>query len=225
MRRSPSTRRVLVGLSLVAFAAPALPAEDRFAKKLGASRAVLEELLAIREDAPNSLLADAHCVAVIPSVAAGAFVFGGRHGRGVLTCRDGAGGWSPIMFVELSGGSVGFQAGGEATDLVLFFMNERGARSLLDTRFILGGDATIAAGPVGRTAEASTDLKFKAEIYSYAKSRGLFAGAAIQGARLAPDFDWSRDYYGERVWPEDVLFEQQAPPMTPEGRAFLEALP
>ncbi len=225
MKRSKLIHRALASLALVAFAAAALAAEDRFAKKLGNARAVLDDLLTIREDVPASLLADARCVAVIPSVAGGAFIFGGRRGRGVVTCRNEAGAWSPILFLGLSGGSVGFQAGGEATDLVLFFMTERGVRSLLETRYILGGDATVAAGPLGRTAEASTDLKLKAEIYSYAKSRGLFAGAAVQGARLAPDFEWSRDYYGERVWPEDVLFGHQAPPLTAEGLAFLEALP
>ncbi len=224
MKRSKIVHRALALLALIALGAPPARAEDRFAKKLDTARLVLSELLDIREDVPASLLADARCVAVIPSVAGGAFIVGGRRGRGVLTCRGQDATWSPIMFLELSGGSVGFQAGGEATDLVLFFMTERGARSLLETRFILGGDATVAAGPLGRTAEASTDLKLKAEIYSYAKSRGLFAGAAIQGARLAPDFDWSRDYYGERVWPEEVLFQHEAPPMTPEGRAFVEAL-
>lgn len=218
-------RRALALLALAAVSTPALPAEARFVKKLTNVQAVLEDLLAIGESLPESLLADARCVAVIPSVAQGAFIFGGRRGRGVIVCQNDAGAWSPLLFVELTGGSVGFQAGGEATDLVLFFMTERGARSLIQTKFILGGDVTVAAGPFGRTAEASTDLKLRAEIYSYAQSRGLFAGAAIQGARLAADLEWSRDYYGERVWPDDVLFQHQAPPMTPEGRAFVDSLP
>lgn len=225
MQRTRVVPAALGLLALVASGAQAVPPPDRFVKKLDNARVVLGELLDIRESVPESLLADARCVAVIPSVARGAFIVGGRHGRGVLTCRNASGAWSPILFVELSGGSVGFQAGGEATDVVLFFMNERGVRSLLESRFTLGGEATLAAGPLGRSTEASTDLKLKAEIYSYAKSRGLFAGAALQGSRLAPDYDWSRDYYGQRVWPEDVLFDHEAPPLTPEGRAFLAALP
>ncbi len=212
---------VLVGTALSATQAAA---EDRFVKKLTHARQALEELYALPEGLPSWLTDDARCIAVIPSVAQGAFFIGGRHGRGVLACRNAQGDWSPFVFVKITGGSLGLQAGGEATDLVLFFMSERGVRSLLESRFILGADATVAAGP-GRSAEASTDLKLRAEIYSYAKSRGLFAGLSLHGARLAPDYEWSREYYGERVWPEDVLFLQVVPRMSPEGEALLEALP
>ena len=124
-----------------------------------------------------------HRIAVIPGVIKGAFGWGARYGQGVVSCRNKVGVWSPPAFLRLTGGSFGFQIGAEKSDLVLFFMSERGAKSLLESKFTLGGQLSVAAGPVGRTGEASTDLKFDAEIYSYAKSKGLFAGISLEGAR------------------------------------------
>lgn len=209
----------------VVLAAPAAAAQD-FAKKFYNAREAFRELMESPDrGVPEWLLERTKCVAVIPSVIKGAFIWGGRHGRGVMSCRDDAGTWSPPLFVKISGGSFGFQAGGESTDLVLFFLTERGVRSLLDTKFVLGGDVGLAAGPLGRSAEATTDLKFKAEIYSYARSKGLYGGISIAGARLAADYAWARGFYGERVWPDDVLFRHEVPRMTPEAEAFLEVLP
>jgi len=175
--------------------------------------------------APEALLRDCRCVAVIPHVIKGALGYGARHGRGVLSCRDSAGRWSPLSFVTLTGGSVGFQIGGESSDFVLFFMTDRSARSLLSSKFTLGGKASVAAGPVGRSAEASTDIKLDAEIYSYAKAKGLFAGISLEGARLAPDEKANREYYGAPVSARTLLFDHQAPSNPPEAREFVSALP
>lgn len=206
-------------------AAPAAADQD-FAKKFYNAREAFKELMESPDrGVPEWLLERTRCVAVVPSVIKGAFIWGGRHGRGVMSCRNEAGAWSPPIFVKISGGSFGFQAGGESTDLVLFFLTERGVRSLLETKFVLGADVGLAAGPLGRSAEATTDLKFKAEIYSYAKSKGLYAGISIEGARLAADYGWGRGFYGERVWPDEVLFRHEVPRMRPEAQAFLDVLP
>jgi len=213
-------------LALAASLAAPAAADQDFAKKFYNAREAFTELMESPDrGVPERLLERTKCVAVIPSVIKGAFIWGGRHGRGVMSCRDEAGTWSPPMFVKISGGSVGFQAGGESTDLVLFFLTERGVRSLLDSKFVLGGDVGLAAGPLGRSAEATTDLRFKAEIYSYARSKGLYAGISIEGARLAPDYAWARGFYGERVWPDEVLFRHEVPRMTPDAQAFVDVLP
>lgn len=176
-------------------------------------------------EVPKELLARCKCVAVIPGVVKGALGFGGRHGKGVISCRDSAGVWSPPAFVTLSGGSFGLQIGVEKADVVLFFMTEKGARSLVESKFTLGAKAGVAAGPAGRTAEADTDLKLNAEIYSYAKSKGLFAGISLEGARLSPDNDALHRFYGEAAKPDRVLFHQEAPSRPPAIQPFLEVLP
>jgi lipid-binding SYLF domain-containing protein len=142
----------------------------------------------------------------------------------VLSCKSEKG-WSPPVFLKMTGGSIGFQLGGGVSDVVLFFMTKRGVESLLETKFTLGGEASVAAGPYGESAQADTDLKFKAEIYAYAKSRGLFAGVSIEGGRLAASQKLIRKYYGKRIWPHDILFEHQTPMVPAEARAFMEALP
>lgn len=222
--QSNRIRSLVIALLVTALAAPAV-AGERQRQKLRAAADVYRELMEVPErKVPNRLLREARCLAVIPGVIKGAFIWGGRHGRGVLTCRRG-GGWSAPIFVNLSGGSVGFQVGGQASDFVLFFVTDRSVHSLLDSEFTFGGDASVSAGPLGRTAEAATDLKLKAEIYSYAKSRGLFAGISLEGARLAPNQKWIRAYYGERLWPEDILFEGAVRDSGPAAREFLSALP
>jgi lipid-binding SYLF domain-containing protein len=175
-------------------------------------------------EVPQALLDDASCIAIIPGVIKGAFGWGGRHGRGVLTCRS-DGGWSAPIFVTISGGSFGLQIGAQSTDVVLFFVNERGVRSLLTSKFTLGGDMSLAAGPIGRRAELGTDIKLRAELYSYAKSRGLFAGVSVEGARLAPHQKSINRYYGQRLWPEQILFEGAVEEMPAEVRELLAALP
>lgn len=218
----------LVLAALAAFAlAPAADAQQEApGRKVDTAIQVYEELVDLPDrEVPKRLLEDARCIAVIPNVVKGAFFWGGRHGRGVMSCRNQAGAWSPLVFVKISGGSFGFQFGGQSTDLVLFFMTERGVKSLLKSKFVLGGDASVAAGPLGRTAEIATDLRMGAEIFAYAKARGVFAGLSIEGAVLAPDQKWIARYYGRRVWPEDLLFRHEAPAAPAETGRFLAALP
>ena len=195
-------------------------------EKIRLATEVYEELLEIPEqEVPQELLKESSCIAIIPGVIKGALGWGGRHGRGVLSCRNGKGSWSPPVFVTLSGGSFGLQIGAQSTDIVLFFMSERSVRSLLKSKFTLGGDLSVAAGPLGRSAEIGTDLRLRAEIYSYAKSRGLFAGMSVEGARLAPHQKSMDRYYGERLWADEVLFGRKNPALPPESKRLIEALP
>ena len=216
---------VTLGAALALTASPVW-GDERLARKVRAAREVyLAALEAPDRAVPKELIEDPECLAVIPGMIKGALGWGGRHGHGVITCRNEEGKWSPPAFVRLSGASFGFQIGAEVTDLLLFFMTERGARSLLTSKFTLGADASVAAGPVGRTAEAATDLRFKAEIYSYARSRGLFAGLSLEGTRLAPHQKAIRRYYGRRIFPETILFDHDVPRLPAEAREFLAVLP
>ena len=142
-----------------------------------------------------------------------------------MSCRDEAGVWSPPVFIEINGVSLGLQIGGQASDLVLFFMTEDAARSLMTSKFTLGGDASVAAGPVGKDAQPSADPEDEAEVYSYARARGLFAGVSLRGSRLAPDQKAIENYYGERIFPEKIVFEHWVPRYPPEARSFAESLP
>lgn len=219
-------KRVISVLVALGMLSQPLLAYDKLDRKVDNARLAYRELLQEADQVvPRRLLDDANCIAVIPNVIKGAFWFGGRSGKGVLTCRNEAGDWSPPIFVKLWGASFGLQIGGSATDLVLFFMTERSAMALLRTGFTLGGDASVAAGPQGRTAEFGTDITLRAEIYSYAKSRGLFAGIALDGARMAPHKKATNAFYGESVWPRDVLFEHQVGEMPEQARALLAELP
>ena len=174
---------------------------------------------------PKELLDHAKCIAVLPGVIKAAIGFGGRHGSGVISCRTETG-WSTPAFISISGGSWGVQLGVESSDIVLFFMNDRGAHSLVDgSRVTLGGQASVAAGPFGRSAEAATNLDLKAEIYSYAKSKGLFAGLSLEGAELKPDKDDDRDYYGSGVTTTQLLFGSAPANVPAEAQTFQKALP
>ena len=213
---------LVLGLGTVSWA----DSKEENLERIDKANKVLQELLnAPDEGIPVEVLDGAHCVAVIPDMFKAGFIFGGRHGKGVLSCRNAAGAWSPPIFLTLSGGSFGLQIGVEKADVVLFFMNEKGARSLVESKFTLSGKAGVSAGPVGRTAEASTDIKLNAEIYSYAKSKGLFAGISLEGARLAPDNDALKRFYGESARPDSVLFHQKAPSRPQAVEPFLKALP
>lgn len=214
--------------SVVALALLSQPAfgYSKLDQKVDNARLAYRELLQEPDRVvPRRLLDDAECIAVIPNVVKGAFWVGGRSGKGVLTCRNEGGEWSPPIFVKLWGASFGFQIGGSATDLVLFFMTERSAKALLKTGFTLGGDASIAAGPQGRSAEFATNITFRAEIYSYAKSRGLFAGIALDGARLAPHKKSTNAYYGDQLGAQEVLFDHEVPRVPDEAQALLAELP
>src|SRR4051812_40582742 len=167
---------------------------------------------------PQNLFDSASCVAVFPSVLKAAFIVGGQGGRGVASCRAGSGWTSPAYF-NMGGGSVGFQIGAESTDFVLLIMNQDGMKSLLGDQFTLGGDASVAAGPVGREAGASTDVKLNAQILSYSRSKGLFAGVELKGVVIKPDKDDMKDVYGSGVTAKEVLNgTKQA--TTPAAAAF-----
>jgi len=212
-------------LPVLTLAAPAL-AEDRLVERVRTANEVYRELLKEPDrGVPEALLENCRCVAVIPHVIKGALGYGARYGRGVISCRTPSGEWSPLSFVTLAGGSFGLQFGGETSDFVLFFMTDRGARSLISSKFTLGGKASVAAGPVGRSAEASTDLKLDAEIYSYAKSKGLFAGISLEGARLAPDEKANEEYYRVPASAKWLLFGQGTPKSPPEAKELLSTLP
>ncbi len=207
--------------------APAQGADEARDKRLADAGRVYRELFASPDSGvPQELLQRCKCVAVLPHVVKGAFVWGARFGSGVMTCRDSGGTWGPPCFVNLKGGSFGLQIGAEASDVVLFFMTDRGAKSLMTgSQFTLGGDAGVAAGPVGRTGEASTDLKLNAEIYSYARSKGLFAGLSLAGARFTADTKANARYYGRPVSVKQLLFERKAPALPASAREFLKVLP
>src|SRR5262249_8891736 len=194
--------------------------------KLADATAVYHELVTASDKAiPNELLSRARCIAVLPGVIKAAVGFGARHGTGVMSCRTESG-WSAPAFVSISGGSWGLQLGAQSSDIALFFMTDRGAHSLVDgSRVTLGGQASVAAGPFGRSAEAATNLDLKAEIYSYAKSKGLFAGISLEGAELRPDNDANRDYYGSGVTTTQLLFGGAPANLPAEARTFQQALP
>src|SRR5246500_3486473 len=178
---------------------------------------VLKEILDIPDDVPKDLLDKADCVVVFPSVLKAAFVVGGSYGRGAMTCRTGEsfnGSWGAPSMMALEGGSVGFQIGGQGTDLVLLVMNDRGANGILSSKVKLGADASVAAGPVGRNASAETDVSMRAEILSYSRARGLFAGISLEGSTIRPDNDANKRIYGEKISAKDIVIahETHVPP-------------
>jgi SH3 domain-containing YSC84-like protein 1 len=173
---------------------------------------VMVEILNVPDDIPADLLDKAECVIVLPSVLKFAVGFGGSYGRGVMTCRRGKefnGPWSAPSMMALEGGSFGLQLGGQATDFVLLVMNQRGASSILTSKVKLGGDVAAAAGPKGRSAAASTDVTMRAEILSYSRARGLFAGISLEGSTLRPDNDGNERLYGKGVSAEDIVINSK----------------
>jgi lipid-binding SYLF domain-containing protein len=199
---------------------------DKVTRKVEAATEVYRELLqAPDSELPEELLEKCNCIGVIPHVVKAALGWGGRRGRGVLSCRNDDGEWSPPLFVNISGGSFGLQIGGQASDVVLFFMTERSIKALLKSKFTIGGEASVAAGPFGRTAEVSTDATLNAEIYSYARSRGLFAGLSLEGARLAANQKLIKEFYGQRIFPDRIVLEHKVPNLPKAAQAFMDALP
>lgn len=175
---------------------------------------VVQEIMDIPDDIPQDLIDKAYCVIVYPSVLKGAFFVGGSYGRGAMTCRTGErfnGPWSAPAMMALEGGSFGLQIGGQATDFVLLVMNEHGARAILKNKVKLGADASAAAGPKGRNAEASTDVTLRAEILSYSRARGLFAGISLAGSTVRPDNSASRKVYNKEITAEDIIFKGEVP--------------
>ena len=193
-------------LCLVSALASAAPKELKRAER--ATRVLREVLNTPDARIPAELLSQAYAIAVIPEVVKAGLIIGGRHGRGVVSVRSRDGSWSNPSFVMLTGGSIGWQAGVQAADVILVFRTERGVDNLVNGKFTLGADASIAAGPVGREVNAGTDEEFKAEILSYSRTRGLFAGIALDGSALSIDFEANQDVYGSKVTPR-MLFENR----------------
>jgi len=180
---------------------PVLAKDNEPAKRLNGAAAVFSEVMAAPDKGiPQEMLDHAHCIVVVPDLKTGAFIVGGKYGKGYLSCRNKGGrGWSAPGTVRIEGGSVGFQIGGSSTDLIMLVMNERGAEKLLESKFTLGAEGSVAAGPVGRTATAQTDAQMHADILSWSRSQGLFAGLALEGATLRQDLDDNAAIYGERL--------------------------
>jgi lipid-binding SYLF domain-containing protein len=188
--------------------AAVLYAANKEQERLENCGVVMQEIMNTPENIPQEVMEKAECVIVFPSVLKAAFVVGASYGRGAMVCRSGEGfrgPWGAPAMYALEGGSIGFQIGGEATDLVLLVMNHRGADSILRSKVKLGGDASIAAGPVGRDASANTDAYMRAEILSYSRTRGLFAGISLEGSTLRPDNDATADVYGRKLTAREIV--------------------
>jgi lipid-binding SYLF domain-containing protein len=196
--------------------APLLVAEEakESVRRLRDSAAVFSEIMGTPDKGiPQELIEKAHCIVIVPGLKKGAFVVGGQYGKGYMSCRNKSGeGWSAPGTVRIEGGSVGFQIGGSSTDLVLLVMNARGADKLLSSQFTLGAEGEVAAGPVGRSSTAETDALMRAEILSWSRSRGVFAGIALKGATLRQDLDDNEALYGKRVDNREIVTGSIAPP-------------
>ncbi len=191
---------ILVGIPL----AKASDRDDDVARTQKAAQVFKEIMDTPDKGIPQDLLEKAKCIAIIPGDKKFAFVFGGNYGRGLVTCRT-THGWSAPMFLALEGGSVGYQIGGSSTDIVMLFMNDHALRSLLSDNFKLGADASVAAGPVGRNASAGTDLKLNAEVLSYSRSKGVFAGVSLNGAVVKADTSGDKAMYGDSVNRQQIM--------------------
>jgi SH3 domain-containing YSC84-like protein 1 len=195
---------------------PLLAKDNEPAKRLDAAAVVFSEIMAAPDKGiPQDMLDHAHCIVIVPDLKTAAFVVGGKYGKGYLSCRNKVGpGWSAPGTVRIEGGSVGFQIGGSSTDLIMLVMNERGADKLLSSKFTLGAEGSVAAGPVGRTATAQTDAQMHADILSWSRSQGLFAGLALEGATLRQDLDDNANIYGKRLENRDIVTKKHRVPAT-----------
>jgi lipid-binding SYLF domain-containing protein len=213
------------GLLFVLLSLPAF-GQDKEQDRVANAGKVMQEIVNIPDDIPQDVLDKADCVVVLPSVIKFAIGLGGSYGRGVMTCRGGKdfkGPWGAPAMMALEGGSFGLQLGGQATDFVLLLMTPRSAENILVSKVKLGGDVSAAAGPVGRTASAETDVTLRAEILSYSRSRGLFAGISLAGSTLRPDNDANKKLYGKEVSAQDIVFKR-AVPAPPSAKLLLATL-
>jgi lipid-binding SYLF domain-containing protein len=218
---------LLVSLCLLVFSAFASAADDqpkesKATDRVQAAADVLNEIQSAPDSGiPQSILGSAECVAVVPSMLKGGFIVAAKYGRGLASCRTPKG-WSAPAFFTVEGGSVGFQIGGQAVDLVMLVMNKDGMQHLLSSEFALGADASVAAGPVGRDAEGNTDWKMRAQVLTYSRARGVFAGVSLNGAVVKQDKSSTRDFYGHMVTSKASLTGAVDPP--PAANAFLTTL-
>lgn len=201
-------------LILFTIAAGALFAGEAEDKRMEAAATTLKEIMEISDKAiPQDLFAKAACTVIIPGAKKGGFILAGQYGRGFASCRQPSGtGWTAPAAMRMEGGSVGFQAGGQESDIILLVMNQKGMERLTSSKFTLGGDASIAAGPVGRSTSAATDITMRAEILSWSRSRGVFGGISLKGSTLRPDRDVDEKIYGKTVEPKEVLQGKVATP-------------
>ena len=212
---------VLVLLAILSGAARAAESREKVVDRVDEAATVLDEIMAAPDKGiPQEVLGSAECIAVVPSLFKGGFVVGAAYGKGAVTCRTQKG-WSAPAFFRVEGGSFGLQIGGQAVDLIMLVMNDNGMRNLLSSKFKIGADASAAAGPVGRHAEAATDWKMRAELLTYSRARGLFAGITLNGEVVKQDRDDTRDFYGRMVSFRSVLTGLVAPPAGSEP--FLKA--
>jgi lipid-binding SYLF domain-containing protein len=193
---------------------PLLAMDKDSAKRLNESAIVFSEVMGTPDKGiPQEMLENAHCIVIVPGLKTAAFLVGAKYGKGYLSCRNkGAAGWSAPGTVRIEGGSVGFQIGGSATDLIMLVMNERGVDKLLSSKFTLGAEGSVAAGPVGRTATAQTDAQMHAEILSWSRSQGLFAGLALEGATLRQDLDDNASLYGRKIENREIVTSRMHAP-------------
>src|ERR1700758_5218084 len=202
-------------VALPVLSSPALAVDhEKDEDRLKNSGTVLKEILDVPDDIPQGLLDKADCVVVFPSVLKAAFIVGGSYGRGAMSCRQGQdfrGRWGAPTMMALEGGSFGFQIGGEATDFVLLIMNERGASGILTSKVKLGADASVAAGPVGRTASAETDATLRADILSYSRARGAFVGVSLEGSTIRPDKGANKKIYGRELPARQIVLSGKIP--------------
>jgi lipid-binding SYLF domain-containing protein len=213
---------LLLGLNVASFAADEQSQTSKAALRAQAAADVLDEIQGAPDKGiPQEVLGSAECVAVVPSLLKGGFIVGGRFGRGLASCRTPKG-WSAPAFFAVKGGSVGFQIGGQAVDLVMLIMNNDGMQHLLSSQFSLGADASVAAGPVGRHAEGNTDWKMRAQVLTYSRARGIFAGVSLEGAVINQDKESTRDFYGRMVPFKTSLKGEVDPPAA--ANTFLTAL-
>src|SRR5438445_4873746 len=213
---------LFVSLCAVAFAADEPAKESKAADRVQAAADVLNEIESAPDSGiPQEILGKAECVAVVPSMLKGGFIVGGKYGRGLASCRTSKG-WSAPAFFTVAGGSVGFQIGGQAVDLVMLIMNNDGMQHLLSSKVSLGADASVAAGPVGRHAEGNTDWKMRAQVLTYSRARGVFAGLTLNGAQIKQDKDSTREFYGRMVPFRTALTGEIEPPAA--ANPFLSTL-
>src|SRR6201993_183971 len=220
-------KKIFSFLLAASFLCPPLVADDHKERdRLENCGVVVQEIMDIPDDIPQDLIDKSFCIIVYPSVVKAAFVFGASYGRGAMTCRSGEhfnGPWSAPTMMALEGGSFGLQIGGQATDFVLLIMNGRGANAVLSSKVKLGADASAAAGPKGRNAEASTDVTLRAEILSYSRARGLFAGISLAGSTVRPDNSANERGYGKKVEAQEIVFKG-AVRVPPPSRALVDYL-
>jgi SH3 domain-containing YSC84-like protein 1 len=193
---------------------PMIAKDNESAKRLNDAAAVFSEVMAAPDKGiPQEMLEHAHCIVIVPDLKTAAFLVGAKYGKGYLSCRNKVGpGWSAPGTVRIEGGSVGFQIGGSSTDLIMLVMNERGAEKLLQSKFTLGAEGSVAAGPVGRTATAQTDAQMHADILSWSRSQGLFAGLALEGATLRQDLNDNADLYGKKIENREIVMKKHRVP-------------